>query len=175
MKKNPLRTNATKRKQVETAVSMERHAGKSDREIAKPCKVSHTLVASIRNPEAKERQAKNLAKHVASKVSDEPQSGVNSTPHVESDSTQSMTQAYGPDAEELKAMELAEQADLDTMYKMLESDDALATAVKEIERLNFLNAQMKIRIDSLMNERNACVTQVKRLEHQIVMKSGKGS
>lgn len=167
MKKNPLPTNATKRKQVETAMSMERHAGKSDCEIAKPCKVSHTLVATIRSSEAKERQAKNLAKHVASKVGDEPQSGV--------DFTSALIQDYGPDGDELKANELVEQADSDTMHKMLESDDALATAIKEIERLNSLNAQMKIRIDSMMNERNACVTQVKRLEHQIVMKFGKGS
>jgi hypothetical protein len=160
------RNAATKRKQVETALGMERHAGKSDREIAKLCKVSHTFVASIRNPEVKERQAKNLAKHVEKNVEEDMPSGVNSTP-VESDSTPPSTQDYGPDATELKAMELAEQADRDTMHTMLESDDALATAVKEIERLNFLNAQMKIRIDSLMNEKNAAVKQIKTLENQL--------
>ena len=89
------RNAATKRKQVETALSMERHTSKSDREIAKLCKVSHTLVSSIRNPEAKERQAKNRATSANKQVEVESDSsvslvkgGVDSTPP---------SQDYGPD------------------------------------------------------------------------------
>jgi hypothetical protein len=166
------RNNATKRKQVETALGMERHANKSDREIAKLCDVSHPFVASIRSPEVKEKQAKNRDASAAKKVESDSikvSDVVPSTP-VESDSTDSkppVTQDYGPDAEELKAMELAEQSDRDTMHKMLEADDALATAVKEIERLNFLNAQMEIRIAALMNEKNAAIKMVKDLEKQL--------
>lgn len=85
-----------------------------------------------------------------------------------------LTEDYGPDADELKAMELAEQADRETMYKMLEANDALATAVKEIERLHLLNAQQEVRITALMNEKNACVKQIKRLEAQIAMQMKKG-
>ena len=164
------RNTATKRKQVETALSMERHANKSDREISKLCDVSHTFVASVRNPEVKEKQAKNRDISAAKKVESDSTlkpGDVVDTPQVESDSTPSLTQDYGPDADELKAMEMAEQADRDTMHKMLESDDALATAVKEIERLNFLNAQMEIRIAALMNEKNAAVKQIKTLESQL--------
>jgi hypothetical protein len=176
------RNNATKRKQVEAALSMERHAHKSDREIARLCDVSAPFVAAVRSPQAKEKQAANRQAFAAKQVTSDSTSNPSGTAsacviglHPDIDPIPRLTEDYGPDADELKAMELAEQADRDTMYKMLESDDALATAVKEIERLNFLNAQMKIRIDSLMNERNACITQIKRLEHQIVMKSGKGS
>lgn len=163
------RNNATKRKQVETALSMERHANKSDREIAKLCDVSHTFVAGIRNPEIKERQAKNVAKHFEKKATPDDESGVKLHPPIESpvDPTPPLTQDYGPDANELKAMELAEQADREMLAKMLESDDALATAHAEIKRLNFLNAQMEVRIASLMGEKNAAVKMVKDLEKQL--------
>ena len=167
------RNVATRRKQVETALSMERHAGKSDREIAKLCDVSHTFVASIRNPEAKEKQAKNRDASAAKKVESDSTlkpGDVVPTQQVESDSTDpkpSMTQDYGPDAEELKAMELAEQADREMLNKMLESDEALATAHAEVKRLNFLNAQMEVRIAALMNEKNAAVKQIKTLESQL--------
>ena len=59
-----------------------------------------------------------------------------------------------PDDEEIKASELAMQADQEAMYKLLESDDALATAHEEIKRLNHLNAQLEVRIHGLMNEKN---------------------
>ena len=85
-----------------------------------------------------------------------------------------LTEDYGQNEEELKAMELREQADRDLLYKMLETDDALAAAVEENKRLNYLNAHMEVRIAALMNEKNACVTQIKRLERQLAMKSGKG-
>lgn len=165
------RNIATKRKQVEAALSMERHAKKSDREIAKLCEVSHTFVASIRNPEVKERQAKNrdtsAIKNVVESDSTIKPGDVVETPQVESDSTPSMTQDYGPDAEELKAMELAEQADRDAIVKLLESDDALATAHEEIKRLNFLVSQKEIRIAALMNEKNAAIKMVKDLQKQL--------
>ena len=170
------RTNEDRRKAVEFAIAQERHADKSDREIAKLCKVSHTFVASIRNPEAKERQIKNRKTH-ALKESGVDSTGVDSTlkpgDTVQSgvDSTQepklSMTQDYGPDAEELKAMELAEQADREMLNKMLESDDALKVAVEENKRLNFLIAQQDVRIAALMNEKNAAVKQIKSLESQL--------
>lgn len=170
------RSLATKRKQVETALSMERHKDKSDREIAKLCSVSHTFVASIRNPEAKARQEKNRdasAKKKAAEVESDSTVKVGDVvpvQQVESDSTEpkpSMTQDFGPDAEELKAMELAEQADREAMAKLLESDDALATAHEEIKRLNFLVSQKEMRIAALMNEKNAAIKMVKDLQKQL--------
>jgi hypothetical protein len=158
------RNPATKRKQVETALSLERHAGKSDREIAKLCRVSHPFVASIRNPEVKKQQAKNQAKHVE-KMAD-PESGNNSTPESGNNSTLP-GQDYGPDENELKANELAAQADREIFTKLLEADDALQVAHTEILRLNSLLAQKQIRIASLMNEKNAAVKQIKTLESQL--------
>ena len=78
-----------------------------------------------------------------------------------------LTEDYGPDEAELKAMEMAEQADRDALNKLLESDDALATAHAEIKRLNFAVAQKEVRIAALMNEKNAAVKQIKTLESQL--------
>jgi hypothetical protein len=77
-----------------------------------------------------------------------------------------LTQDYGPDEQELKANELAEQADREVFNKMLEADDALATAYEEIKRLTFLNAQMEIRIAALMTEKNEAIKDAKRAQAQ---------
>jgi hypothetical protein len=158
-----------KRKSVETALEMERHKDKSDREIAKLCKVSASFVGSIRRPEVKERQQKNLAKHVE-KMAKQDEAVVNYTsdgaePKVE------LTQDYGPDEQELKANELAQQADLEAMNKLLESDDALATAHAEVKRLNHLVSQLQVRISVLMREKNAAIDMVK--EYQAKEKKAK--
>ena len=159
------RTNEDKRKAVETALSYERHAKKSDREIGRLCDVSHTLVAAVRNPEIRKQQAKNYVKHLEKVVADDSgnnSTGNNSTP----DPKVELTQDYGPDEQELKANELAEQADREVFNKMLEADDALATAYEEIKRLTFLNAQMEIRIAALMTEKNEAIKDAKRAQAQ---------
>lgn len=156
------RTNEDKRKAVETALSMKRHAHKSDREIAKLCKVSHPFVASIRNPEAKENHSKNLLNHVSNKFGANESSGINSTP--DADPKFVLTQDYGPDENELRANELAAEADRETFNKMLEADDALATAHAEITRLNYLVAQLQIRISVLMREKNEAIKDAKRAQ-----------
>jgi ParB-like chromosome segregation protein Spo0J len=73
-----------------------------------------------------------------------------------------LTEDYSPDEAELKANELAHQADLELLNKMLESDDAMALLHAEVTRLNFLNAQKEIRIAALMNEKNAAIKIAKR-------------
>lgn len=157
------RNSATKRKQVEVALSMERHAHKSDREVARLCDVSAPFVASVRNPDAKERQAKNVAKHYQAK-----NAGVGVIElHPEADPIPRLTEDYGPDENELKAMELAEQADRELLNKMLEADDAMALLHAQVTQLNFLNAQKEIRIAALMNEKNAAVDQIRSLERQL--------
>ena len=161
------RTNDDKRKAVETALSYERHAKKSDREIGRLCDVSHTLVASVRNPEIKKQQAKNYVKHLQKIVADIEESGNNST----ADPKVVLTQDYGPDEQELKANELAQQADLDALNKLLESDDALATAHAEVTRLNHLVAQLQVRISVLMREKNSAIDMVK--EYQAKEKKAK--
>jgi len=166
------RSNEDKRKAVETALEMERHSKKSDREIARLCKVSHTLVAAVRNPEVRKQQTKNNLKSIEKSVAEYEDSGVSSTgvsstpdPKVE------LTQDYGPDEQELKANELAQQADLEAMNKLLESDDALATAHAEVKRLNHLVSQLQVRISVLMREKNSAIDMVK--EYQAKEKKAK--
>jgi hypothetical protein len=159
------RTNEDKRKSVETALSMDRHANKSDRDIAKLCKVSVSFVGAVRRPEIKEKQAKNVAKHYENKPTKTSESVVEL--HPDADPKPSLTQDYGPDEQELKANELAEQADREIFNLMLESDSALATAYEEIKRLTFLNAQMEIRIAALMTEKNEAIKDAKRAQAQL--------
>jgi hypothetical protein len=163
------RTNEDKRKSVKTALEMERHANKSDREIAKLCKVSVPFVGSIRRPEVKEKQQKNravTANNQLKKQTAEKTESVNGL-HPDADPTPSLTQDYGPDEQELKANELAQQADLATLNKLLESDDALATAHAEIKRLNLAYAQLDIRFKGLMNEKSEAVRLLQKAQLEI--------
>jgi hypothetical protein len=78
----------------------------------------------------------------------------------------SLTEYYGPDEAELLANELAQQADRELFNKMLEADDALATAYTEIKRLNLLVAQKDARIAALMTEKNEAIKDAKRAQAQ---------
>jgi ParB-like chromosome segregation protein Spo0J len=71
-----------------------------------------------------------------------------------------------PDDEELKANELAMKADMDAITKLLESDDALATAYKDIKRLNHLVAQKDVRIASIMREKSECIKLCQSLQKE---------
>ena len=62
-----------------------------------------------------------------------------------------------PSEEELKANEMAMQADLDALNKLLEADDALAVAHAEIKRLNYAVAQKEVRIAAIMKEKSECI------------------
>jgi hypothetical protein len=163
------RTKEDRRKSVEDALSKERHKDKSDREIARLCRVSHTLVGAVRHPEVRKQQVKNNLKSLEKRMAKDEGSGVNSTPT--SDPKPSLTQDYGPDEQELKANELAQQADLEAMNKLLESDDALSTAHAEVKRLNHLVSQLQVRISVLMREKNAAIDMVK--EYQAKEKKAK--
>lgn len=158
------RTNEDKRKVVEAASTHELTKSKTDYEIAKICAVSKSFVASIRNPEAKKKQTEAKKKHVVEKakqIIEEAQNGSQTTI-----SDPAPTTGEGPDEAELMANELALQADQDAMYKLLESDDALKTAHEEIKRLNYLNAQLDIRIHGLMNEKNEAIKLCKKLQKE---------
>ena len=158
------RTNEDKRNAVQLALQHNLTKGKSDREIAKICCVSVTFVSSVRNPEVKERQAKNVAKHFANKES-EKEGGVVKL-HPEPVSEPQSKPEFGPDEAELKANELAQQADLEMLNKLLESDEPLKLAHEEIKRLNFQNGQLEVRLHGLMNERNEAVKMVKKLQKE---------
>lgn len=73
----------------------------------------------------------------------------------------------GPDADELAAQEASEQADRETMQLLLDSDDALSTAVKEIKRLNAEVFLLKQSRDAAMNRANELTKWVKKRDYQI--------
>jgi hypothetical protein len=156
------RTSADKEKSVLIARDNPINKGKSNYELAKICMVSQPFVAKVLNPEAKKKQEENrlksTGKQIANKETTNPISSLNTT---------TTDSGVNPDDEEMKATELAIQADQETMYKMLEADDALAELYEENKRLNLLNAQLQVRIHGLMNERNEAIKMVKDLQKQL--------
>ena len=170
-----IRTRADKEKAVRSALKNPLTKDKSNYEIAKICQVSQPFVAGIKNPDAKKKQAEDKIKHVQKKAKElEDTTNLISTEKTTSPKSEPDPYAgQNPDEEELKATELAIQADQEMMYKLLESDDALTTAHDEIKRLNHLNAQLEIRIHGLMNEKNEAIKMVKDLQRQVEKLRGK--
>jgi hypothetical protein len=156
------RTRADKQKAVEKALAHPQLQGKTNYEIAKICQVSQPFVAAVRDPAKKKKQTENVEKHYKAKV-EENTNSISSEKPTDREITY---QDCGPDEAELKANELALQADQDAMYQLLESDDALAVAYEEIKRLNYLNAQLEVRINGLMNEKNEAIKMVKALQKE---------
>jgi hypothetical protein len=62
---------------------------------------------------------------------------------------------------------MAMQADRELMNNLLDSDEPLKLAHEELTKLNFLNSQLRVRIDSLMNEKNEAIAQCKKLQKQL--------
>lgn len=79
----------------------------------------------------------------------------------------SMLDGNAPSDDELKANELAMQADLEALNKLLEADEPLKVAHEEIKRLNYLLAQQEVRIASLMREKSECIKLCKKQQAQL--------
>ena len=159
------RTNEDKRKVVEEALVHILKKDKRTSEIAKICDVSQSFVASIRDPKIKKQQHESRRRHTVKKAkeitnkAEETSQTSNSAPDPHAGTT--------PDDDELKANALWLQANTEIMMKILDSDDALKTAHEEIQRLNLLNAQLSVRINGLMGERNEAVKMVKELQKEL--------
>lgn len=161
------RTTADKRKSVEQALKNPLTAGKSNYELAKICKVSESFVASVRQPEAKKKQEENKKKHTLKKAEEIKNTSQTSNPEVLQVADVDPNLGAVPDDDEIKAAEIALQADQEAMYKLLESDEPLKMAHEEIKRLNHLNAQLEMRLHGLMSERNEAVKMVKKLQKEL--------
>lgn len=165
------RNNATKRRVVEAALAHEVTKHWTNKDIAAHCHVSDTFVAAVRNPEAKAKQAEKIERHFKKKLAEKDGIGLTAPPAVgltEPDVKLTKPEdEFGPDADELKANEMALAADIESMHRFLESDDKMAQQHQEIERLNFLNAQLQLRIDALMREKNELVKECKKLQKQL--------
>ena len=135
---------------IEQAKSVLKNASPEVQEAVKSGKIGLSKATAI-SKLPKEKQADAITKALPKQAPEKP----------------NLTEYYGPDEAELRANELAEQADRETFNKMLEADDALATAYAEIKRLQFLNAQMEIRIAALMTEKNEAIKDAKRAQAQL--------
>ena len=79
----------------------------------------------------------------------------------------SMLDGNAPSDDELKANELAMQADLEALNKLLEADEPLKVAHEEIKRLNYLLAQQEVRLASIMREKSECIKLCKKQQVQL--------
>lgn len=155
---------------------------KSNYEIAKICVVSQPFVAGIKDPEKKKKQKEAKEKNIKKKADelrqDEQVENTSVTNPISSEKTThaekpNFDTGAAPDEDELRATELAMQADQEAMYKLLESDEPLKVAHEEIKRLNHLNGQLEVRLHGLMNERNEAVKMVKKLQKELDKLKGK--
>lgn len=178
------RTNADKRKAIETLLKDTEWSQWSDRKIAEVCGVGNQMVGDVRRSicvnhtdvtttRTVERNGKTYTQNTAN-IGKKP---------VESDSAKSkpapkpapakeaepeeIPQDDGPSAEELAAMEAAEEADRALVATMLESDDALAALAEENKRLKAEVAQLKLARDGYMNRCNEAIALVKARDRQI--------
>jgi ParB-like chromosome segregation protein Spo0J len=151
-----------KRNKVQMALAIEGFDKKTNYEIAKICQVSQPFVATIRDPAKKKKQAENVEKHYKEKVKENTNSISTGKPLDEPNPYAGIA----PDDEEIKASELALEADQEAFYKLLESDEALATAYDEIKRLNHLNSQLEIQVRGLMNQSNVQIKMIKQLQKE---------
>jgi len=156
------RDNATKAKQVTTALSLDRHKSKSDHEIANLCHVSRSFVGALRRPETKEKQRINRENSAQAKTASRSDVVRLQT----SESSHGNYEDFGPNEEELRAAESAEQADREAIENILQADDRLAAAYAEIKRLNNQYVALEVRFTALMDEKAEAVKMVKRLQKQ---------
>jgi chromosome segregation ATPase len=152
-------TNEEKRMKVEAALNLDDYVDASDYEIAKLCRVSRTFVAAVRKPEVKETQKKNREKSATKKATSSPTTSTKSDNLSEND--------ISPSKEELEAEQMREDADRLWLIKLMESDDKIAAAQKEIEKLNDLHSKARARINGLTNELNEAVKRVKYLQNKL--------
>jgi hypothetical protein len=125
---------------IEKAKSVLKNASEEVKEAVKSGKIGLSKAKAI-SKLPKEKQAGAIDKALPKEAPEKPV----------------LTQYYGPEEAELKANELAQQADLEALNKLLEADDALAAAHAEIKRLNLAYAQLEIRFNGLMNEKSEAV------------------
>lgn len=157
---------ASKHKKVSAALEMPRHANKSDREIAKLCGVSHTMVGLLRRPDRKSARNATMLKAARKIVGDADfynPSGVGH--HAElADEKPDPNVDYGPDEDEIRAGEMAQEEDRIAMQKFLDADDKLAHLEAENKRLRHLVPALTLRMNNMMVEKNEAIQMAKKYQ-----------
>lgn len=172
------RNVATKRRIGLAAIANPALTGRTAYDLSKITGLSLPFIKSLSNPDEKVRQqdsrdrsaAKKLKQKVVNPIAtdDDWHEHTETGPDPESaPSGINSTQDWGPSEDELKANELAQQADQEMFNKMLEADEPLKLAVEENKRLNYLIAQKDVRIAALMNEKNEAVKEAKRAQSKV--------
>jgi uncharacterized ParB-like nuclease family protein len=173
------RSNADKRKAVETLLRDKEWSQWSDREIAKACGVTHPFVASIREPKPKkqetEREKPQVSNHqqMVTVTTAAPEAPVDAglqnedflpVPQkpVEKPEAPAVTQAPVNDAQD-EIMRDYERllADNQRLTAIVESTDAGKAALAEVKRLTEVVRVLEERNRGLMNEKNRALEQAK--------------
>lgn len=180
------RTNADKRKAVETLLKDSEWATWSDRKIAEICGVHHDLAGKVRNElsggnrqiseqrtverngKTYEQNTANIGKKKPAESNSIPLAPVHQAaePAPKSDSLDT-PEDDGPSAEEIAAHAAAEAADREMVAKLLDSNEPLAALVAENKQLKAEIAQLKMARDSYMNRCNEAIALVKSRDRKI--------
>jgi flagellar biosynthesis/type III secretory pathway chaperone len=173
------RTNADKRRSVEKALTWNHTKNLEDRQIADLCSVSAPFVASIRRPEAKERQKEARNRDIVKKAFEINQQaqevqvkGEVNNPIIEEPVIG--VSGAAPSAFEVEVAEKAHMAKVDLINRMMEEDDKLAVAMKEVDVLQRRVATLELHNAGLLNEKSEAIKQVKRLQKQLDKLNNKG-
>lgn len=166
-------TNADKRKAVEEMLADPEWSQWSDRKIAEACLVSVPFVGAVRRPEVAEKQKQNRAATAAKQAEPcNPITPLAAAPIAPPPAPKVKQEAedleyFGPSQEEIAAaMEDARQ-DMDSLHKLLESDDKLATLQAENTQLRAELAVVKVSRDGYMNRSNELITRIKTLKRKL--------
>lgn len=179
------RTNADKRKAVETLLKDSEWAAWSDRKIAEVCGVGNQLVGEVRraicvnhtdtpavrtverNGKTYTQNTANIGKTATRQHEETRDQHCAPEPTPKAAPVEEAPAYDGPDEAELRAAELQEQADQEAFNKLLMADDKLAAAYEEIKRLNAVNAVLESRMQGLMNEKNEAIRLCKSLQRRL--------
>ncbi|THJ30962.1 hypothetical protein E8K88_16490 [Lampropedia aestuarii] len=185
------RTNADKRKAVETLLADAEWATWSNVQVAKACGVSEFLVRSIRDSIFDKNEDRPIDRTVTrngttytqntANIGKKPEAQVNaaaspalvapSAPEpIEqtsaSDAVQEDVDEYAPDAEELALLEAEHKADLRRMELLLDSDEPLAAVTEENKKLTAQLAALQLRLNSLLNEKSAAIDHAEKAQRK---------
>lgn len=180
------RSNDDKRKAVQMVLDEPAWKDWSDRAIADACGVSAPFVAAIRRPEVMLKQQAAKAKNASAPVdkcnpitpppaeadsdgaSSEPKKTVAAPGTAPAPRGQTLPppDEFGPSVDEIAAALREQEAELATFRLLVDADDKLATAAKELKRLHALVAVLESRVAGLMNEKNAALDATKKWQRK---------
>lgn len=173
-----MRTNADKRNAVK--MTAELCPDWSDRQIAKHCGVSVSLVGAVRRPEVAQKQNENRAVSEAKRYEEcsrttppENNTEISKLPKEEQIAAidkplPKKQEEPAPEYFEADDDELQKQlADLEIFYKICDEDDKVKVLVDENKQLKAENKTLRLRINGLMAEKEEAVKLVKSKQRQI--------